>query len=48
MPEFADFKNIYTSIFFKKNRYIVPLTGKGWGVKALAECPAENAFFVFV
>ena len=22
----------------------VPLTGK-WGVKALAECPAKNAFF---
>ena len=47
MSDFADFKNIYMSAWYNKlaKIAIVSPTGRGEGVKALAECTAENAFF---
>ena len=46
VSEFAGFKNIYMSMYKKKLHKIaiVLLSGRGGGVKALAECPANNKF----
>ena len=45
---FAGSKNKYLSICIKKLHIIaiVPITGRGGGVNALADCPSKNVFFL--
>ena len=47
VSEFAGFKNTLIFLYKKKKNFIVLLTGGEGVVKALAECPSNNASFLF-